>query len=65
MYGHPLKIRREQANSNLRNNCFINKICSEWNTCRLPEGIVTAKTPELAKARLDRFWEDNPKRFEY
>jgi hypothetical protein len=53
--GNLLKIYPERVNHTLRKNYFVIRSVPLWND--LPESVVTAKTLDVFKNRLDKFWE--------
>ena len=51
--GHSLKLFTQRAKLNLRTNLFPIRITEPWNS--LPDTVVTAKSLESFKTRLDKF----------
>ena len=54
--GHACKVKKGKATKAARINCFSNRVVDDWND--LPAEIVTAKTVESFKSKLDEFWEE-------
>jgi hypothetical protein len=50
--GHKQRYSREVCANETRQNFLTNRIANEWN--RLPEEVVSSKTTDEFKARLDR-----------
>ena len=51
------------ANRDIRRNYMMQRAATMWNY--LPEAVVTVKTTNTFKNRLDKYWENNPLRWEY
>ena len=49
--------------TDIRRNYLMQRAATMRND--LPEAVVTAKTTNTFKNRLDKYWEDNPLRWEY
>jgi hypothetical protein len=54
--GTSLKLYPQRARTQLRKYLFAMKVVKYWNS--LPEKIVTSKTLNTFKNRLDKNWED-------
>ena len=54
--GHSLKLYPQRARTQLRKYSFAMRVVNYWNS--LPEKIVTSKTLNTFKNRLDKYWED-------
>ena len=54
--GNSLKLYPQRARTQLRKYSFAMKVVKYWNS--LPEKIVTSKTLNTFKNRLDKYWED-------
>ena len=52
--GHSLNLFTQRAKLNLRKNVFPTRITEPWNS--LPDTVVTAKSLESFKTRLNKFW---------
>ena len=52
--GHHLKLKKKQVRGQARANFFSNRVITLWN--KLPEEVVSAKTTNQFKSRLDRYW---------
>ena len=52
--GHSLKLFTQRAKLNLRKHLFPIRITEPWNS--LPDTVVTAKSLNSSKTRLDKFW---------
>ena len=61
--GHSIKIRRDHANRDIRENYLMQRSATMWNN--LPEAVVTAKTTNTFTNSLDKDWENHPLRWEY
>ena len=53
--GHCLKLTKNFSKTNIRRNCFMNRMTESWN--RLPAEIVAAPSVNCFKGRFDRHWE--------
>ena len=51
--GHSIKIRRDHANRDIRRNYLMQRAATMWSY--LPEAVVTAKTTNTFKNRLDKY----------
>ena len=54
--GTSLKLYPQRARTQLRKYSFAMRVVKYWNS--LPEKIVTSKTLNTFKNRLDKYWED-------
>jgi hypothetical protein len=54
--GNSLKLYPQRARTQLRKYWFAIRVVKYWNS--LPEKIVTSKTLNTFKNRLDKYWED-------
>ena len=54
--GHSLKLFAQRANKELRKHSFGVRIVQIWND--LPEAVISAKTLNTFKNRLDKYWQD-------
>ena len=54
--GHPLKLFQKRSRLDVRANAFGIRVVNDWNS--LPTEVVTAKSVNSFKARLDKFWSD-------
>ena len=54
--GHQLKLYRQRAEKNLRNNFFSLQVTSYWNS--LPDNVVQAPNIETFESRLDQHWKE-------
>ena len=54
--GNSLKLCPQRARTQLRKYSFAMRVVKYWNS--LPEKIVTSKTLNTFKNRLDKYWED-------
>ena len=61
--GQSIKIRRDHANRDIRRNYLMQRAATMWNY--LPEAVVTAKTTNIFKNRLNKYWKNHPLRWEY
>ena len=51
---HSLTLFRQKAKLNLRKNVFPIRITEPWNS--FPDTVVTAKSLESFKTRVDKLW---------
>ena len=54
--GHHYRVVRKKATKQCRINSFSNRIVNDWNS--LPEEVVSVKTVDNFKSKLDGFWKD-------
>ena len=54
--GNSLKLYHQRARTQLRKYSFAMRVVKYWNS--LPEKIITSKTLNTFKNRLDKHWED-------
>ena len=54
---HSIKIRRDHANGDIRQNYLMQRAATMWNY--LPEAVVTTNTTNTFKSRLDKYWENH------
>jgi hypothetical protein len=54
--GHSLKLVKRRCSKSVRLKSFGNRVVNDWNS--LPETVVTSKSLEIFKKRLDSVWED-------
>jgi hypothetical protein len=54
--GNSLKLYPQRARTQLRKYSFAMRVVKYWNS--LPEKIITSKTLNTFKNRLDKYWED-------
>ena len=54
--GHQLKLYRQRAEKNLRNNLFSLRVTSYWNS--LPDNVVQAPNIKTFESRLDQHWKE-------
>ena len=54
--GHSLKLHKNSSKTTARANFLSNRVVSLWNN--LPESVVTAKTVDTFKQRLDEHWKN-------
>ena len=59
--GNSLKLDTKYSRLNVRKNYFSHRVVATWNS--LPEEVVTAPSINSFKARLDKFWEDLPTKY--
>ena len=52
--GHCYKLYKTRFKSNVKRNCFSNRIVDSWN--KLPNDIVTSPTVNTFKSRLNKQW---------
>ena len=61
--GNSHKLYLIRANTELRRNYFSLRITSTWNT--LPDSVILAPSLNSFKNRLDKFWHNNPIKYDY
>ena len=61
--GHSLEIFQPRTRLQSSRNIFTNRVWKGWNS--LTEHIVTAPPVNAFKARLDKYWKDNPAVYNY
>ena len=54
--GHHLKLLRQRAEKNLRNNFLSLQVTSYWNS--LPDNVVQAPNTKIFESRLDQSWKE-------
>ena len=54
--GHQLKLYRQRAEKNLRNNFLSLRATSCWNS--LPDNVVQAPNTKIFESRLDQYWKE-------
>ena len=54
--GHSLKLSKPRCLTKVRQDVFSQRVINDWNS--LPEDVVTAKTVNSFKTRLDKVWAD-------
>ena len=59
--GHPYKLAKIRANTDMRKNFFTIRVMEAWNG--LPAEVVEAETTNAFKNGLDRVWTNHPDRF--
>jgi hypothetical protein len=61
--GHQFKLHQERTQRlEIRKNFFTNRIVKTWNA--LPEEVVSAKSLNSFKSKIDKFWKDHPLKFD-
>ena len=61
--GHSLKLKKQRHRLDIRKYFFTNRVVEIWNS--LPESVVTSKTLNTFKNRMDRFWANQPMLYNY
>ena len=61
--GHNKKIFRQQWRKNIRGKFFTVRTAETWNT--LPEEIIDAPSTDTFKARIDKWWRNEPILYDY
>ena len=59
--GHSLKLIKPKPNTDMRKNSFSHRIVNTWNS--LSEEVVSADSINSFKDRLNKFWKDEPGKF--
>ena len=52
--GHCQKLYKDHSRLELRKHVFSQRIINDWNS--LPELVITSKSVNIFKSRLDSFW---------
>ena len=60
--GHPFKLRKERAQTNIRFHFFGHRVVNVWNS--LPSSVVSAPSVNSFKSRLDAAWKNHPDKFQ-
>ncbi|KAK3087457.1 hypothetical protein FSP39_006147 [Pinctada imbricata] len=60
--GNSKKILTQRANLEVRRNSFCLRSAAIWNS--LPEDVISAKTLNTFKNRLDKYWEGQEVKFD-
>ena len=60
--GHQKKLYKEQSKTKIRQSQFRLRAADAWNS--LPEYVVVASSIKSFERRLDKFWADQPIRFD-
>ena len=60
--GHSKKIIKQRGKLKTRLNFFSYRVVNQWN--ELPEEVISAKSLNAFKNRLDTFWKDKPNKFD-
>ena len=60
--GHSLKLVVPKANTNIRHHGFSHRIVNTWNS--LSEEVVSADSINSFKDRLNKFWKNEPGKFD-
>jgi len=61
--GHSLKFVAQQSRLEVRRNSFAVRVVKPWNT--LPEDVVMAPSVKMFESRLDKFWNNQPVKFNH
>ena len=61
--GHSLKLCTQLSRLEIRKNCFAVRVVKVWNS--LPEEVVMSSSVKAFEAKLDKFWIDQPVKFDY
>ena len=56
--GHTMKLKKRRSDHQARNKFFSNRVVNTWN--HLPDEVVTARTTNAFKNRLDQHWAASP-----
>ena len=60
--GHSFKLKKIHSRSKQHSESFSNRIIDNWNS--LPEAVVTAKTVNEFKSKLNDTWKYHPLKFD-
>ena len=61
--GHNKKLKKRHSRLNIRKYVFTNRVVDPWNN--LPEKVVNAKTLVGFEIGLDKYWENQPVKFDH
>jgi len=61
--GHSLKLCAQPARLDIRKFSFAVRVIKPWNY--LPEEVVMSSSVKMFEARLDKFWKDQPMKYDY
>lgn len=61
--GHNLKLYKERPRLDVRKYSFTQRTVDIWND--LPNSVVNAPTIKTFEGRLDRYWEQQPRKYDY
>ncbi len=61
--GHNYKLFQQRTTKDIRKHYFTNRAVKIWNS--LPQDVVDAPSVNSFKNRLDRFWENQPMKYDY
>ena len=61
--GHQLKLYRQRAEKNLRNNFFSLRVTSYWNS--LPDNVVQSPNIKIFESRLDQHWKEHEGKYNF
>ena len=61
--GHQYKLFKTRARLDLRKYSFTQRTVKIWNN--LPSKVVSAPTIKQFESRLDKFWENQPRKYDY
>ncbi|KAK3090279.1 hypothetical protein FSP39_010600 [Pinctada imbricata] len=61
--GHPFKLKKKRSRLDVRKHFFTNRVIDIWNS--LPESVVLAKTLYSFENRLDKFWANQPMKYDF
>ena len=61
--GHQKKLYKERCRTKIRQSQFRLRVVDSWNS--LPVSVVEAPSVKSFERRLDRFWADQPIRFDH
>ncbi len=61
--GHDYKLFQQRSAKDIRKHYFTNRVVKVWNS--LPDDVVNAPSVNTFKNRLDKFWENQPMKFDY
>ena len=61
--GNSMKLDKPRSKSRLRQHFFSHRAVNDWNA--LPDSVVTAPNVNTFKRRLDKLWQNHPKRYDF
>jgi hypothetical protein len=61
--GHQYKLYKSHSRLDIRKYSFTQRIAEIWNN--LTSKVVTAPTTMSFESRLDKFWENQPRKYNY
>ena len=60
--GHSLKLHAQLSRREIRRNSFAVRVVKVWNS--LPDEVVMSSGIKAFEAKLDKYWNDQPVKFD-